>query len=254
MSDQTKQNQESKQEKETSLTEGQETNEQEKAQEKMFPESYVSGLRKESGKYRTDLKAANKALDDLKAKYADIDDETLEELRTSKAKNMTTQEIVKKAIADNNAEWDKKIAVLTNENTELRNRNYKNEVESAIINAASKSGAVNPEQVYKQLNGNVQYDTETKKYVVIEDDGTPAINKKTGESLSIAELVEKFLQDEKNGHWVIKKFQGGSNGGGQDKSARNAVFNRNDIGSMDMDEYKKNRDKIMKAQKEGKIR
>jgi hypothetical protein len=71
-------------------------------------------------------------------------------------------------------------------------------VDGAVLNSASKNGAVNPEQVASLLKGKIRL-ADSGSVEVLDNDGTPMYNDK-GELLSVDELVGSFLT--MNPHFV----------------------------------------------------
>lgn len=92
-------------------------------------------------------------------------------------------------------EFDK-ILKSTVEKKELEINSYKSKLEQtlvdgAILNEASKSNAVSPEQVASLLKGKVRL-AESGNVEVLDDTGTPMYND-NGDLLSVNELVNNFL-------------------------------------------------------------
>lgn len=71
-------------------------------------------------------------------------------------------------------------------------------VDGALLNSASKNGAVNPEQVSALLKNKIRL-ADSGSVEVLDNDGTPMYNDK-GELLSVDELVGNFLTT--NPHFV----------------------------------------------------
>lgn len=79
------------------------------------------------------------------------------------------------------------------ETNNLRSELQKVKIDGALLNAASKNKAVNPDHVAKLLKAQVQLD-ETGNPVVLNDEGQIRYNTETAEPYTIDDLVNEFLQ------------------------------------------------------------
>ena len=126
----------------------------------------------------------------------------------------------------------------------LRSEIEKVKVDGALLNAASKNSAINPEQVKDLLKGNVKL-TDDGKVEILAENKQPMYNK-DGDLKSIDEYVKDFITD--NPH-----FQTATPSGSGSKANLGKVDAKpNNLADLDMTkpedrkqyaEYKKERDK-----------
>ncbi len=126
----------------------------------------------------------------------------------------------------------------------LRSEIEKVKVDGALLNAASKNSAINPEQVKDLLKGNVKL-TDDGKVEILAENKQPMYNK-DGDLKSIDEYVKEFITD--NPH-----FQTATPSGSGSKANLGKVDAKpNNLADLDMTkpedrkqyaEYKKARDK-----------
>ena len=174
-------------------------------------------------------------------KYAGIDPEQarklLEEKENKEIEDQKARGEFEKILKEQAEKSNKEIAG-------LRSVIEKVKVDGALLNAASKNSAINPEQVKDLLKGNVKL-TEDGKVEILAENNQPMYNK-DGDLKSIDEYVKEFITD--NPH-----FQTATPSGSGSKANLGKVdakpFN---IADLDMTkpedrkqyaEYKKARDK-----------
>lgn len=187
-------------------------------EDKTYGEAYVKELRNEAAKYRTKMK-------EFEAKLASFDgvdpeehrrlkeaQEALEHERLTKAGDF--EKIRQKLVDEHTKELGKEKEKMTG--LELEINRLKNELQQTIIrneiaNAASVAKALNPRLVELAVAPFVkveEVDGVGKVIKVVEADGTPRQNLKTGKPLSIIELMEEMKQSEE----YAMLFSGGTSG------------------------------------------
>ena len=126
----------------------------------------------------------------------------------------------------------------------LRSEIEKVKVDGALLNAASKNSAINPEQVKDLLKGNVKL-TEDGKVEILAENKQPMYNK-DGDLKSIDEYVKEFITD--NPHFQLATPSGSGSQANLGKVDAKP-FNLADLDMTNPEdrkqyaEYKKERDK-----------
>jgi len=190
------------------------------AGDKSYGEAYVKELRSEAAKYRTKMK-------EFETRLAQFDGFDIDEYHRLK----DAQEALEHDKLTKAGEFDKLRQKLVDEHTkelgkekertaalEVEVENLKKELQQTIIrneiaSAASVAKALNPKLVEMAVMSQVrieEIDGVGKVIRVIEPDGTPRINIKTGKPLTILELMEDMRQSEE----YAMLFAGGVSGAG----------------------------------------
>lgn len=147
----------------------------EQATEKTFTQAEVNEI-------------VSKRVAQMKAKYSDIDQNEVAQLRTFK-EQMEEEQLIKKQDFETLLKKQKDKA--ETEISTLRGELQKIKVDGALINAASKAKAVAPEQVAKLLKDSVKLEANGS-VVVLDGDGNPRYND-DAEAFTVDALVEEFL-------------------------------------------------------------
>jgi hypothetical protein len=188
--------------------------------EKTFSESYVKELRTESAKYRTKAKEAEEAL----AKFDGID---LDEYHTMKQaqKDEETKELERKGefdklreqmVDDHNdekAKWETEKAELNARYAALEAELHKTILSHEIVVAAAVAKAYNPKLVelaVAQMVKVEQGDDGRRIIRVLDAEGNPRKYYKTGEPMTIPQLLEEMKQSQE----YAPLFAGGNVGAG----------------------------------------
>jgi hypothetical protein len=109
----------------------------------------------------------------------------------------------------------------------LRSELHKVKIDGALLNAASKNKAVNPEHVAQLLKNNVKLD-ETGNPVVLNGDGEVRYNTDTAEPYTIDELVNEFLSS--NPYFM----PGGPSGTGSQSNTQTQSSKSMDLSQLDL--------------------
>ena len=174
-------------------------------------------------------------------KYAGIDPEQarklLEEKENKEIEDQKARGEFEKILKEQAEKSNKEIAGLRSEIEKVK-------VDGALLNAASKNSAINPEQVKDLLKGNVKL-TDDGKVEILAENKQPMYNK-DGDLKSIDEYVKEFITD--NPH-----FQSATPSGSGSQANLGKVdakpFNLADLDMTNPEdrkqyaEYKKERDK-----------
>lgn len=160
--------------------------------------------------------AFQRQLDDLKRRGAggqtDEERKELERLRQEKIEQERRVAEEKgqydRALSSTREEFEKQLAKAGKVNEELLQELRQVRCSDALISAAAEIGAINAQQVARLLQSNVKLD-EQRRVVVLDDNGDPWL--KGGRGISIADLMEKFAED--NPH-LFKAKQGAAAGAG----------------------------------------
>jgi hypothetical protein len=130
-----------------------------------------------------------KRLSQAQKKYEDIDIQEYQTLKT--AKNLADDEKML-----NRQEFDKLLKQTADrkdsEINKLRSELLTVRVDGALVNAASKHKATNPEHVARLLRDSIKLD-DSGKAVVLDQAGEIRYNTDTGESVGIDDVVEEFM-------------------------------------------------------------
>ena len=123
-------------------------------------------------------------------KYAGIDPEQarklLQEKETKEMEDQKARGEFEKILKEQAEKSNKEIASLRSEIEKVK-------VDGALLNAASKNSAINPEQVKDLLKGNVKL-TDDGKVEILAENKQPMYNK-DGDLKSIDEYVKDFITD-----------------------------------------------------------
>lgn len=95
---------------------------------------------------------------------------------------------IREALESARGEWQPKLERLEKERERLMGEIDRVGVQSAVIAAASKADAHDPEDVLRVLQGRLKYDTEAGRVVVLTKAGNPAIGS-DGEPLTVEDAV-----------------------------------------------------------------
>jgi hypothetical protein len=185
-----------------------------------FSKEYVESLRKENAKYRTRAKEVS---DKLKA-FEGIDPDKYKELETASEK--AEKERLEKAgewdklrdklVADHQAELAKKDEVIANQQKDiakLEGEIGKTVRSHQVSTEAMVAEAINPGVVEMIVETKTEIKTtdDGKRVIVVLDaEGNPDIDPKTGKPKTVAQL----LQDMKTSKEYAHLFKGGSGGAG----------------------------------------
>lgn len=145
--------------------------------ERMFTQEEVNAI------------VARRAEKMMRQKIGDIDVEEYKELKTAK-QQAEEAEMLKQKKFEELLKKQKETA--DQEITQLRDRLTKVQVDGALIDAASKHGAVSPNDVAALMRSTVSLGADGTP-VVLDQDGQPRYNPKTAELLTIEEAVREFL-------------------------------------------------------------
>jgi len=188
--------------------------------DKTFSKAYVESLRAENAKYRTRAKDADEKL----AKYDGVDPEKYRELET-------TAKAAEQAKLEGKGEWEKlkenmvqshqvDLKKKDDEITALKGEKQKLELEigktirkHTVAVEASIAEAINPNVVEMIVEARTQIetsDTGARNVIVLDADGSPAIDLKTGKPLTVAGLLKEMKTSQEYAHL----FKGGSSGAG----------------------------------------
>jgi len=234
-----------------SKTEGQEPKNNgennEQTQEKTFPESVVKELREEAAKNRVARRKAEEKADelsvelkDLKSKLDTIDLDELKALRTEKAQAEEAKKEAEKKALEKKGEYDKLIELAKSEAEEkvieaqkkaqaeieareaklaeaekaieaMRLSQRKSLIDNAIVTAASKAEAIDPEDIQLRLEriAEVQ-EIDGKNVVVLKGDDDEPLRDEAGKLKTVASYVEAMKSDERTAHL----FKGDKKGAG----------------------------------------
>lgn len=113
------------------------------------------------------------------------------------------------------------------ETQQLRSELHKVKIDGALLNAASKNKAVNPDHVAQLLKNNVQLD-ETGNPVVLDGEGQVRYNTDTAEPYTIDDLVNEFLSS--NPYFK----PAGPAGTGSQSNTNTSSSKSMDIGQLDL--------------------
>ena len=185
-----------------------------------FSKDYVETLRKENAKYRIRAKEADEKL----ASYDGIDPDEYKKLKDAAAKAEQDKlksegawdKLREKLVADHNAEMTKKDAevVALKANNEKLEADIGRTIRShEVAVEASIAEAINPKlvELVVESKTKVEVDKDGKRTItVLDTDGAPSIDAKTGKPKTIAQL----LQDMKTSVEYAHLFKGGNDGAG----------------------------------------
>lgn len=200
--------------------------------DKTYGEAYVKELRNEAAKYRTKMK-------EFETKLASLDGVDPEEYRKLKdaqealeRENLTKagefDRLRQKLVDEHNKELGKekeRMSTLEVEINYLKNELQQTIIRNEISNAASVAKALNPRLVELAVAPFVkveEVDGVGKVIRVVEADGSPRVNIKTGKPLTIVELMEEMKQSEE----YAMLFSGGTSGA---NSSTTHSFNNSNI-------------------------
>lgn len=188
--------------------------------EKTYSEAYVKGLRSENAKYRTKAKEVEETL----AQYDGIDPDEIRKLQDA-AKEAETKKL------EQAGEWDKlRDQLVETHNDELATKDtvitekdavitgLQSEVESIVLSheiavQAAIAEAINPQLVEMVAKGMTKVERleDGKRVVrVLDAEGNERVDIKTGEKLTVANLLDEMKQANEYAHL----FKGGKIGAG----------------------------------------
>lgn len=156
-------------------------------------------------------------------KYSDVDIEKYRELLT-KEEQMRLDEQKKrgefeKILKETAEKKDQQI-------NQLRNQLNSVKVDGSVLNAASKYGAINPEQVTRLVKDQIRLN-EAGEVEILGQTGAPRYTE-SGEPMTAEMLVKEFL--EQNTHFV----KAGPSGSGTKSNTNNKSIEEIDISKLDM--------------------
>ena len=175
-------------------------------------------------------------------KKLDVDDLDTAINAVKESRDAVEKEKIKKGefeqiLKEKSEEYGKKITGLENELKDIK-------INRALLSAASKNRAINPDQVVSLLQSNMRLN-DTGNVEILDKNGITRYNNK-GELLTTDELVQEFLTQ--NPHFVTATASGSGSVSNVDRTELNKPFNLSDI---DMNnpadrkkyaEYRKQRD------------
>lgn len=157
-------------------------------------------------------------------KYEGIDVEEYRELKTEKQKQEEAQMLKRqefdKVLKQTKEKADAELNQLREELTKVR-------VDGALVNAASKHRATNPDHIAQLLRNQVKLD-ETGNPVVYDNKGEVRYNTDAGEPLAIDDLVEEFINA--NPYFKSAGKQGTGSGSNTNSTSQQEV----DLSTLDL--------------------
>ena len=190
--------------------------------DKTFSESYVKGLRAESAKYRTKAKEAEEKL----AQFNEVDIEEYRRLKQEKADAVKAKleekgeweklrEQLVEAHQNEKDAWEKEKAQMLENYQKLEGELANTILGHEIAVAAATAKAINPKTVELILQGlhmvKVEQTDEGKRIIkVLDTEGNGRIDPKTGEAMTVPQLLEEMKHSKDHAHL----FAGGNVGAG----------------------------------------
>ena len=126
-----------------------------------------------------------------------------------KKENTYTADDLQKVLDERDRVHGDKVKEMQTSLTALQNAKK----DSAIVSAASKAKAIDPEIVLRMVRDSIALD-ETGNLSVIDSNGSPRLSPKRGQDMTIDELIEEFLSDK-------PYLRTGSNTGGTGSNTNN---------------------------------
>lgn len=168
-----------------------------------------------------------KRIAQVKSKYETVDLTEYQELKTLKQQaeeeQLMKRQEFEKLLKQTKAKADE-------EATKLRSELEKIKVDGALINAASKSGSVNPEHIAHLLRTNVRL-TSDGQVNVVDADGNIRYTDKA-DPMGVNDLVEEFLS--KNTYYRVAGPAGaGSSGNTESRSTQSMDLSQLDLSRPD---------------------
>ena len=156
-------------------------------------------------------------LKQVEKKYEGIDVDEYRNLKTQQAeeqkKSMMKREKFEELLSQQKQEYDAKIA-------ELTGTLNKTHIDGALLNAAAKNKAVNPEHIASLLRPNIRLG-DNNQVEVLDSEGNVRYNTETAEQITVEAAVEEFLNQ--NPYFRSAQPAGSGSGGNTTPAASREV-------------------------------
>lgn len=201
-------------------------------------------LEREREKFREELQEAGfDSLEEAKELREKVEERREQELKEKEK----YQELLEKK----KQEWQEELAEKEQRLQQLKHERRQEKVNSRLLSAAQKKGAIDAEQVARLVDDQVDVDEDGNVYVV-DGEGGPRLDD-DGNRMDPEQLVEEFLSE--NEHF--REAASGRGAGGQSPPDNEAPargdLSPEQIKEMSPDEMRANRDEIIRKLKAGEI-
>ena len=212
------------------------TNTDANTDQKLFPESHVLELRKESAKYRNQVRDLQTKIEEMEKKFSGVDLSEIEKLKAE-------QDRLEREKAEKNGEWEKLASRMQAEHAKaLQDKdslitNLQKTIErleadlgdtilrNEISIAAASAKAINPRYVEMAIMSEavVRKDDNTgrRSIFILDTDGTERISTKTAKPMTVAERIAELKMMEEHAHL----FEGATFGAGSRNSFQGKAIN-----------------------------
>jgi hypothetical protein len=193
-----------------------------------------------------EAESLNKLLKHLGVKSVD---EALKPKKNEAPSNAFTQADLDRVKAETELPWSEKYKALETTHTGLLSALAEREIESAAIDAKILKDA--RKDVATLLKNNVRWNADAQAFQVVNPDGSPRLNFQTAKPMTVAELVIEYGSSRP--HLVEgSNTSGGGSGSTKTTPEGKTIYTRDQLKNGTF--YEANREDILKAVAEGRIR
>jgi hypothetical protein len=185
--------------------------------------------------------------------FSDLDEvrELKEQIEERREQELKEKEKYKELLEKKKGEWEEKLSEKEKRLEKLERERRRERVNSRLLSAAQKKGAIDAEQVARLVDDRVDVDDDGNVFVV-DGEGGPRLDD-DGNRMRPEQLVEEFLSD--NEHF--REAASGRGAGGQSppdhEPPARGDLSPEKIKEMSPDEMRAHRDEIIEKLKSGEI-